>query len=312
MIGGYFVVKGDLSVTNLLILWMYRSNIYSFVINVSNLAEKLSTFNVYAERIIEVIDSDIFEKETYGTRHLSSLEGNIHFDHVSFAYQEQPILKNIEFTIEPKETVAFVGKSGAGKTTIFGLLSKLYDVEKGNISIDGYSLNELSEKNIRDNIAVISQNPYLFHLFIKENLLLANPKLKIKDMKQICKLVCLDELIESLPAKYDTIVGEGGVNLSGGERQRLAIARALIKDTPIILLDEATSALDNTTQMHIQKTLKNIGKDKTIIVIAHRLSTILDCDKIYVLDKGKIIAEGTHEMLLETCKNYRDLYAQEK
>lgn len=312
LLGGYLVAKGELSVTNLLILWMYRSNINSFVVNVSNMAEKLSTFNVYAERIIELLDSEVFEQEEYGMKNPNTLTGNIRFDNVSFAYQEQPILKNINFEIKANETVAFVGKSGAGKTTIFGLLSKLYDVEGGNVYLDQYDINELSEKTIRNHIAVISQNPYLFHLSIKENLLLSNPKLKIREMKEICKLVCLDELIESLPEQYDTVIGEGGVNLSGGERQRLAIARALIKNTPIILLDEATSALDNTTQMHIQQTLKNIGKNKTIVIIAHRLSTILECDKIYVLDKGKIVASGKHQELLDTCKIYRDLYAQEK
>ncbi len=311
MLGGYFVVQGNLSATNLLILWMYRSNIYSFVINASNLAEKLSTFNLYSERIIELMDSEAYEQEKYGTKKPKELAGNIQFEQVSFGYQESNVLKKINFKIEEKQTVAFVGKSGSGKTTIFNLLSKLYDAEKGNIYIDDYSIEELTEESIRNNIAVIGQNPYLFHLTIKENLMLANPKLKIKEMKEICKLVCLDELIESLPNQYDTIVGEGGVNFSGGEKQRLAIARALVKNTPIILLDEATSALDNTTQMKIQNTLKNIGKNKTIIVIAHRLSTIIDCDKIFVLDKGKIVAQGTHETLLESSKIYRDLYTQE-
>ena len=311
LVGGYLAVSNHLTITNLLILWMYRSNIYMFVINVSNLAEKISTFNVYADRIIELLDSDVFEQEVYGKERPKTLTGDIQFQNVSFAYQEQGVLKNIDFHIMPNQTVAFVGKSGAGKTTIFNLLSKLYDVDEGIITIDSHSIAELSEESIRNNVAVIRQNPYLFHLSIRENLLLSNPKLTVKEMKEICKMVCLDELIESLPEKYDTIIGEGGVNFSGGERQRLAIARALIKNTPIILLDEATSALDNTTQTQIQKTLKNIGKDKTVIVIAHRLSTILDCDKIFVVNKGKIVAEGTHEELLETSKIYRDLYAQE-
>ncbi len=311
LLGGYLIIEGKLSSTNLLILWMYRSNIYSFVINVSNLAEKLSTFNLYSERIIELMDSETYEQEAYGLKKTKKLAGDIQFRQVSFKYQETEVLKKIDFKIEANQTVAFVGKSGSGKTTIFNLLSKLYDVEKGNIYLDHYSIDALTEDSIRNNIAVIGQNPYLFHLTIKENLMLANPKLKIKKMKEICKLVCLDELIESLPNQYDTIVGEGGVNFSGGERQRLAIARALVKDTPIILLDEATSALDNTTQAKIQNTLKNIGKNKTVVVIAHRLSTIIDCDKIFVLDRGKIVAEGTHESLLKSSKIYRDLYTQE-
>lgn len=311
MLGSYLIINDKLSVTNLLILWMYRSNIYSFVINCSNLAEKLSTFNLYSERIIELIDSETYEQETYGTKNSKKLIGNIEFKKVSFGYQEANVLKKIDFKIEANQTVAFVGKSGSGKTTIFNLLSKLYDVGTGNIYLDSYSIDELTEESIHNNIAIIGQNPYLFHLTIKENLMLANPKLKIKEMKEICKMVCLDELIESLPDQYDTIVGEGGVNFSGGERQRLAIARALVKNTSIILLDEATSALDNTTQMKIQKTLKNIGRDKTVVVIAHRLSTIIDCDKIFVLDKGKIVAQGTHESLLESSKIYRDLYRKE-
>lgn len=312
MLGVYLITRESLSATNLLILWMYRSNIYSFVINASNLAEKLSTFNLYSERVLELMDSKTYEQEEYGTKKPKKLVGNIQFKQVSFGYEDMDVLKKVNFEIKSHQTVAFVGKSGSGKTTIFNLLSKLYDVEKGNIYIDDYSIEELTEESIRNNIAVIEQNPYLFHLTIKENLMLVNPKLKIKEMKEICKLVCLDELIESLPNQYDTIVGEGGVNFSGGEKQRFAIARALVKDTPIILLDEATSALDNMTQLKIQNTLKNIGKNKTIIVIAHRLSTIIDCDKIFVLDKGKIVAQGPHEMLLETSKIYRDLYAQEE
>ena len=207
--------------------------------------------------------------------------------------------------------VAFVGKSGSGKSTIFNLLCKLYESNNGEILIDGININELDRESIRDNITIISQNPYIFNLSIKDNLKIVKEDLTEEEMIDACKKACLDDFINSLPNKYDTIVGEGGINLSGGERQRLAIARALIQKTEIILFDEATSALDNVTQLKIQKAIENMQNDFTILIIAHRLSTIINCDRILFLEDGKIYAEGNHNDLLNNCEKYKELYDME-
>ena len=220
-------------------------------------------------------------------------------------------MNKLSFKINANETVAFVGKSGAGKTTIFNLLCKMYDVDSGSITIDGVEIKKLDKDSIRGNITIISQNPYIFNMSIKDNLRLVKSNLTNKEMKEACKLACLDEFINSLPDKYDTVIGEGGVNLSGGQKQRLAIARALVQKTEIILFDEATSALDNETQEKIQTAINNMKNEYTILIIAHRLSTIINADRILFLDNGKIVSEGTHEYLLKNCDEYRKLYEAE-
>ena len=217
----------------------------------------------------------------------------------------------MNFKIKANSTVAFGGKSGSGKTTVFNLLCKMYNIESGTITIDGIDINDLDKDSIRGNITIISQNPYIFNMSIRDNLRLVKENLTDEEMKKACKTACLEEFIKSLPDGYDTIIGEGGINLSGGERQRLAIARALIQKTEIILFDEATSALDNETQANIKKAIDNMKNEYTILIIAHRLSTVIDCDRILFLDEGKIKAEGTHQELLNSCKNYQNLYESE-
>ena len=187
----------------------------------------------------------------------------------------------------------------------------MYDVDKGKITIDGVDIKKLDEDSIRGNITIISQNPYIFNLSIRDNLKLVKSDLTDDEMIEACKLACLDEFISSLPEGYDTVVGEGGVNLSGGQRQRLAIARAFIQKTEIILFDEATSALDNDTQSKIQQAIDNLKNEYTILIIAHRFSTIINCDRIYFIEDGKVIATGNHDELLKNCKSYKDLYESE-
>ena len=187
----------------------------------------------------------------------------------------------------------------------------MYDINKGEITIDGININELDKDSIRGNITIISQNPYIFNMSIKDNLRLVKSNVTNKEIKEACKIACLDEFIHTLPDKYDSIIGEGGVNLSGGQKQRLAIARALIQKTKIILFDEATSALDNETQEKIQTAIENMRKDYTILIIAHRLSTIVNADHILFLNNGKIEATGTHKELLKTSPAYKKLYESE-
>ena len=308
----YLIYTGELLLASGLIINNYMNRVVSIVNYFSILLEKLKSFNLSSVRIFNIIDSDEFKKEEFGTTHLDNVKGNFEFKNVKFGYNEDNIiLKDINFKVKSRETVGFVGKSGAGKSTIFSLLCKMYDVNDGSITIDGVNINELDKESIRGNITIINQNPYIFNLSIRDNLKLVKKDLTDEEMYDACKLACLDEFINSLENGYDTIIGEGGVNLSGGQRQRLAIARALVQKTEIILFDEATSALDNETQESIQDAIKNLKDDYTILIIAHRLSTIINCDRIIVLNDGVIEDSGTHYELLDRCSEYRKLYERE-
>ena len=294
-----------------LVLYNYSRNVsYSFY-SVGSLLEYIKDFNLSSERVFDIIHSDEFKKEEFGNKHIDKVNGDFEFKNVSFGYNDKRILKNISFKIHANETVAFVGKSGAGKTTIFNLLCKMYDIDKGVITIDGVDIKELDKDSIRGNITIISQNPYIFNMSIRDNLRLVKSDLTDKEMKDACRIACLEEFIKELPDKYDTIIGEGGVNLSGGQKQRLAIARALVQKTEIILFDEATSALDNETQERISDAIHNMRGEYTILIIAHRLSTIINSDRILYLEGGKIIAEGSHQELLKSCPSYKELYESE-
>ena len=214
----------------------------------------------------------------------------------------------MSFEIKPNQRVAFVGKSGAGKTTIFNLITKLYRNEKGKILLDDIDINDLTCSSIRDNMSIITQNPYIFNFSIKDNLLLAKKDATMEEIREACKLACIDDYIMSLENQYETKLGENGIILSGGQKQRIAIARALLMKTEIILFDEATSALDNETQSQIQKAIDNLKNEYTVLIIAHRLSTVIDSDTIFVVDDGKIIANGSHNELLKNCDYYKNLY----
>ena len=298
-----------LTASNFVVLYMYRSKARYLFTYIVSMMESIKTFNFSANRVYEIIDGEKFSNEKFGNIKLNHINGDFEFKNVSFAYKkEKEILHNISFKVKANTTVAFVGKSGSGKSTIFSLLNKLYNVDDGKIFIDGYDINTLTKDSIRNNMSIITQNPYIFNLSIRDNLLLVKEKVSEKEMIKACKTACLHDFIMSLPNGYDTIVGEGGITLSGGERQRLAIARALIKKTEIILFDEATSALDNETQEKIQKAIHNLKGKYTILIIAHRLSTIVNSDKIIMIDKGKIVGEGTHKYLMEKSLKYQKLY----
>ena len=294
-----------------LVLYNYFNRVSGFVYSIGSILEYIKDFNLSSERIYAIINGDNFTKEHFGNKHLDKLNGDFEFKNVSFSYDDKKILNNLSFKINANETVAFVGKSGAGKTTIFNLLCKMYNVNSGSITIDGVNINELDKDSIRGNITIISQNPYIFNMSIRDNLKLVKSDLTEKAMKEACKIACLEDFIKELPNGYDTIIGEGGVNLSGGQKQRLAIARALVQKTEIILFDEATSALDNETQEKIQQAIENMKNEYTILIIAHRLSTIINADRILYLDNGKIVAEGTHKELLKKCAEYKKLYESE-
>jgi ABC-type multidrug transport system fused ATPase/permease subunit len=272
----------------------------------------VKTFDLAANRIFGIVDGDEFTKEEFGQNELTKFDGNIEFKNVNFSYEDKvPVLKNMSFKINANETVAFVGSSGSGKSTIFNLISAVNKVKKGTITFDGIDINKLSKHSIRGNLSIISQNPYIYNMSIKDNLKIIKKDATMTEIRDVCRMACLDDFIEGLPKKYNTIVGEGGVTLSGGQKQRLAIARALLLKTEIILFDEATSALDNVTQAKIQQAINNMKGEYTILIIAHRITTVKNADKIFVIDNGKIMDVGTHQELLKNSRTYKKLYSEE-
>lgn len=309
----YLIMTGNLAVANGLVIHNYQGRVTSIIDILGILLQSIKDFNLSCSRVFAIMYSDQFSKEKFGSRHLDKVNGDFCFSHVNFHYDcnDKKVLNDLSFEVHANETVAFVGKSGAGKSTIFNLLCKMYDVDSGSITIDGVDISLLDRESIRGNITIISQSPYIFHLSIRDNLRLVQPDMTEEEMIDACKLACIHEFIMSLPDRYDTVVGEGGVNLSGGQRQRLAIARAFLQKTEIILFDEATSALDNETQREIQKAISNLKKDYTILIIAHRLSTIVNSDRILFIEDGKIVGEGGHKELLKKCPGYRELYEAE-
>lgn len=309
--GIFLYNKGLLAIPTFVILYNYQSKVKNLLTGVVQLLEYNKKFVVASNRIYEVIEDERFQKEKFGSINVKKLTGHIEFKNVTFGYDDKTILNKMNFEIQPNEKVAFVGKSGVGKTTIFSLITKLYEISKGKILLDGYNIEDLDCDSLRNNMSIITQNPYIFNFSIKENLLLAKENATMKEIRNACKMACIDDYIMELPEKYETKIGENGVILSGGQKQRLAIARALLMKTEIILFDEATSALDNETQSEIQKAIENLKGEYTILIVAHRLSTIVDSDKIFVVDDGKIIDSGTHKELLKKCDFYKNLYEKD-
>jgi len=307
----FMMIENYIGVEGAIIIWNYSGGLLYVTSFFGRIMDCFKNFNLSSERVFNIINGNEFPKEKFGNKKLEYINGDFEFKNVNFSYGKNKVLDGINFKVNANETVAFVGKSGAGKTTIFNLLCKMYEPNKGTITIDGVNIKKLDKDSIRGNITIISQNPYIFNMSIRDNLRLVKEDLTEEDMISSCKMACLHDFIMKQPEGYDTMIGEGGLNLSGGQRQRLAIARAFVQKTEIILFDEATSALDNETQANIQKAITNMKGEYTILIIAHRLSTIVNSDRILFINEGKVEAEGSHKELLKTCINYKHLYESE-
>lgn len=309
-----FLENGLISLAICIVFFSFSYHIDNFFSNIRLAFVYSVEANTYRERMCEILDDDNFKIEKFGKTKLQNVRGKVEFENVSFAYADDPenlVLQDVNLVIPSKSCVGFVGPSGAGKSTIVSLIPRIYDVTNGVIKIDGIDIKKLNKKSLRNSVAVVSQSPYIFNTTFKENLTMINPNLTDKEIENILKKVQLWDVVTSRPEGVDTRLGEGGIQLSGGQKQRLAIARALVKNSKIIIFDEATSALDNKTQQEIQEVIQKIKKDHTIIIVAHRLSTIIDCDTLYFIKDGKILAKGTHSELLKKSKEYKEMYKKE-
>lgn len=310
---GYLFINGKIEYSIFVMIEMYIWRIDEVVESISDFGVNYNKVSVSLKRIDEIVNNKLYKDEKYGNVELTNPKGIVEFKNVYFKYKddEDNVLTGLSLNIEPNKKTAVVGRSGNGKSTIFNLLLRYFDATKGKILIDDVNIKDLSEDSLRKNISVIRQMPFLFNLTIMDNFKLVKPDITLDEVRDVCKKAYIDEYIMSLPKKYDTLIGEGGVNLSGGQKQRLAIARTLVLNTKIILFDEATSALDNESQEYIKKTINELVKDHTIIIVAHRLSTIVDADVINIIDKGKLLASGTHKKLMKESDVYSNLYHSE-
>ena len=265
------------------------------------------------KRISVIIDKEVQIKEVVNAPKLILRNSDIKFNNVEFKYEltDEKAIKNVTFEIKGNTMTAFVGHSGAGKSTIINLLPRFYDPQNGSIEIDDQNIKNVSLGSLRKNLSLVSQDVILFDDTVRNNIAYAKPDASDKEIIRACEFAAADEFIKKLPKNYDTMIGENGVRLSGGQKQRISIARAILKESPIILLDEATSSLDADSEEIVQNAINNLTKNKTTLVIAHRLSTIHNANKIFVLKEGKIINSGNHESLIKNCEEYKSLYQKQ-
>jgi subfamily B ATP-binding cassette protein MsbA len=261
-----------------------------------------------AERVFEIMDEIPEIADAPDAVSIGRARGEVHFDRVVFSYGEEPVLKDFSLRADPGEVVALVGPSGAGKSTVVGLLSRFYDPQEGAIRMDGRDIRRITLEGLKRNIALVDQETFLFHDTIRNNIRYGSPDAGDAEVEEAARLAYADEFIRLLPQGYETSIGDRGVRLSGGQRQRLCIARAILRDAPVLILDEATSALDTESEAMVQKALANLMRNRTTFVIAHRLSTIMHADKIVVLDAGSVEQTGTHRELLQSGGLYQKLF----
>lgn len=310
-VGAYYIINNTLTIQYFITFTTYSDQLTSSLMNVTRLNSTIQQVFVSIERIFNLMDNLSYEKRDYGSSIFSEVKGEIKFENVYFKYRNDYVIRNVTFNISPNSKVAIVGDSGSGKSTIFNLLLRFYDLSLGKIIIDDINIVDLDESSLRKAISIVRQEPFIFNLSIKENLLIGNDYINDQELIDVCKQVNIHDYIISLPEQYNTVISENSTNISGGQKQRLSIARAILKKSKIILFDEVTSGLDNISQSYIQEYIDKISKDHTVIVIAHRLSTIVNSDLIIMLNNGEIIGYGTHDKLMKENVNYRELYNAE-
>lgn len=307
---GYQVINGDLSVGVMVAFIAYIDRLYNPLRRLVNASTSLTQSFASMDRVFELMEEPYDIKDKSGAKTLPQIEGEIQFDHVGFSYEEgeEPVLRDVNFTVKPGETVALVGMSGGGKSTIVSLIPRFYDVTAGAIRIDGHDLRDIQIKSLRDQIGLVLQDSILFSDSVKSNIMMGKPDATDEEVIAAAKAANAHDFIESLPDGYATTVGERGVKLSGGQKQRIAIARVFLKNPPLLILDEATSALDLESEALIQESLERLASDRTTVIVAHRLSTITHADKIFVIDHGELKEVGSHEQLMAQQGIYYSLF----
>ena len=307
---GYLVMEGKIGINNFFSFLAAMMLAYQPIRSLASINIVVNQGFAAAKRIFEIIDTKISIREDENSENLTIKNASISFKNVNFSYpsSDQHAVKNLNLVIKGGSTAALVGHSGAGKSTIFNLLPRFYDPQIGSILIDDQNIGKVSLQSLRKNISLVSQDITLFDDTVISNIAYANLHASKEEVMEAAKLAAAEDFINNLPNKLETVIGENGVKLSGGQKQRLSIARALLKNSPIILLDEATSSLDAESENQVQQAISNLTKNKTTIIIAHRLSTIMNADTIFVLNNGEIVASGKHKELLNTSKIYKNLY----
>lgn len=341
ILGMFLMDAAMISMATFMIVYSWKNTVYDFVWSIGTVSAQIVEIKVCLERVNKLFDEDEYVVEKFGETELEKVKGKIEFKNVSYAFREydyenkneaknknrktknknkiqtktlvseNQVFKNLSFRIEPNTTVAFVGKSGSGKSTILNLISKMSVVDSGQVLIDGVNINDLTKRTLRNAVSLVNQFPYIFDMTIKDNLLLAKPDATDSEIYDAIKRASLKDFVDELKKGIDTKVGESGIKLSGGQRQRLAIARAMLRNSPITIFDESTSALDNFAQGDIKKSIDKMKGKSTIIIVAHRLSTIKNVDKIFFLDKGKVIDSGTFEELFERNEKFQAMFLAE-
>tara|TARA_Y100000590_G_scaffold461533_2_gene623341 strand:+ start:354 stop:2102 length:1749 start_codon:yes stop_codon:yes gene_type:complete len=310
---GFMVSSGEIQINNFFSFLTAMMLSYQPIRSLATINMLFYQGAAAAERVFGVIDTKLTIKEIEGLPILKINRANINFENVSFSYpaSKEKAINNINFSIDGGTTAALVGHSGAGKSTIINLLPRFYDPLKGQITIDEQNIYKVSLSSLRKNISLVSQDIILFDDTVHANIAYAKLDASDEQIKKACDFAAATEFIEKLPQKYETVIGENGVKLSGGQKQRISIARAILKDSPIILLDEATSSLDADSEEKVQNAIINLTKNKTTLVIAHRLSTIIRADKIIIIDQGELVESGTHNELLKNSPIYKNLYSKQ-
>lgn len=339
ILGIYFIDIGIITLATFMIIYSNNGNLYSLIWGLGEITSVVVEVRVSTERMFSIFNSDIFECERFGALHVEQIKGEIEFKNVGYSYVEydnpfdkednlklkkkdklklkkkvvstNKIFDNLSFKIQPNTTVAFVGRSGSGKSTILNLMSKMYEVDEGQVLIDGIDIKDLDKESLRSGISLVNQFPYIFDMTIKENLLLVKNDATDEEIESAIERASLKDFIDTLPNKLDTKVGESGIKLSGGQKQRLAIARAFLRNSPIIIFDESTSSLDNFAQEDIKHSIDQMKGKSTIVIVAHRLSTIRNVDKIFFLDGGKIEDIGTFDELFENNVKFKNMFYAE-
>jgi ABC-type multidrug transport system fused ATPase/permease subunit len=308
-LSSFYIIKNVITIQYFIAFISYSNQFSTSLQNITRLNSNIQQMIVSLERIFKFLDSFSVAKEAFGNTKIERAEGRLSFQNVNFSYDNNNyVIIDINANINTKEITAIIGKSGSGKSTIFNLILRMYDSYEGLITIDGIDIKELDEESLRKNISIVHQEPFLFNLSIRNNLLIVCPNATDTDIEEVCRQAYIHDYILKLPNKYDTIINENGSNFSVGQKQRLTIARSLLRKSSVIIFDEPTAALDKESQYFIKKTVENVSREKTVIISTHDLDLIKGAKQILIIDDKRIIANGSHESLINTNKLYTQLY----